>query len=349
MKRTIIIFCAVFLNAGLFSFLNASSFTKVRTIGGGENGGFILYSAHAVAVDTSKNIYVLDGKGHRLVKFNWQGKFLKQFGQKGRGPKDLLSPRAVSIHESKLYIDDHKNLRIVVTDMELNYLEEIPWDRKHELPPTLITCLTNNIFLGQYFYFKKGRKRFALLDDSLSKKKKEFFSYYPEKVDLKADYINYMLAVRPVVGLNYKHNRILVTMVLAENAIRFFLYDFEGNPQGEFQYKQEAKYKLPLGFLNSNKRFDQIKEKFTWSSVEGIHPYKGDFLVFIGHVDNAEFLSEDRVFKIHCLVFSHTGEFKKRLYCCNNIEVFCVTPDGYVIAKQYGGDEPEITIFKMEI
>ncbi|MCP4218888.1 MAG: 6-bladed beta-propeller, partial [bacterium] len=149
MKRTIIIFCAVFLNAGLFSFLNADSFTKVRTIGNGENGGFMLYSALSVAVDTSKNIYVLDWKGYRLVKFNWQGKFLKQFGQKGRGPKDLLSPWCLSLHDNKLYIYDRNSRRIVVTDTDLNYLEEINWNiRNLGLASSTIVRLTSHSFLG---------------------------------------------------------------------------------------------------------------------------------------------------------------------------------------------------------
>ncbi|MCP4218889.1 MAG: 6-bladed beta-propeller [bacterium] len=348
-KRTIIIFCAVFLSVGLFSTLEADSFTKIRTIGTGEDGGFMLYSAHSVAVDASKNIYVLDGKGHRLVKFNWQGKFLKQFGQEGRGPKDLLSPRDVSIHDNILCIHDSKNQRIVVTDTELNYIEEIQWDMKLGFPPTIITCLESNTFLGKYSFFEKDKKRFTLLDGKLNKKNKEFFSYHPEKIDLQADYVNYMLAVTPIVGISHRHKRILITLVIAENAMRFFLYDFEGNPKGEFQYQQETKYKLPLGFLNSRKKFNLIKEKFTYSALTGIYPYRGDFLVFVGQVEKVRFLGDDRIFKIHCLVFSHTGKFKKRMPCYDNIQILNVTPEGYVLASRHGDEEVNVTIFKMEI
>ncbi|MCP4216754.1 MAG: 6-bladed beta-propeller [bacterium] len=348
-KRTITLICAVFLSAGLFSTLDADSFTKIRTIGDGENGGFILYSAHGVVVDSSKNIFVLDGKGHRLVKFNWQGKFLKQFGQKGRGPKDLLGPRDVSIFDNKLYIDDSKNHRIVVTDTELNYLDEIRWDMRLGLPPTSITRLTSSTFLGKNTYFEKGMRRLILLDDTLSKKKKEFFSYRPEKLDLQANFPRALMALRPVVGVNHKHKRILVTLRVAENSMRFFLYDFEGNSKGEFRYQQEAKFKLPLGFLHSRKDIHSLKEKFTYSMINAIHSYKGDFLVFIGQAEDFSFAENESPFRTHCLVFSHTGKFKKRMECYGDMAVLCVTPDGYVLGKPDNDQDVNVTIFKMEI
>ncbi|MCP4216756.1 MAG: hypothetical protein GY765_19045 [bacterium] len=145
------------------------------------------------------------------------------------------------------------------------------------------------------------------------------------------------------------HKRILVTLQYTENSMRFFLYDFEGNPKGEFRYRQEAKYKLPLAFLNAGKKPSLVKEKFTYSGLTGIYPYKGDFLVFLGQTENVRFTDDDKTFKIHCLVFSHTGKFKKRMECCDNVEIRSVTPDGYVLGVLKGDEDVNVTIFKMEI
>ncbi len=348
-KRIILLICAFLFCAGLLPSSDARALTKVRTIGDGESDDFILYSVHGAVVDADKNIFVLDGKGHRVVKFNWEGKFLKQFGQKGRGPKDLLSPSDLSIHDNKLYIDDWGNSRLVVVDTHLNYLSEIIWEFKLGLFPKRITRLANSSFLAGPRGYKKDSKKFHMFNDQLNKKKKEFFNYLPEKVDFQKNSLGINYFLEPKLGIHQKHKRILVSQYFAENSMRFFFFDFDGNPLGEFRYRQEAKFRLPLGLLHYKEDIRTFKEALTFSMVISIYPYKDDFLVFIGQAEDMCFSEEKFPIKTYCLVFSHTGEFKKKILCYGDMAVLAVTPDGYVLGKLDSDEDVAITIFKLNI
>jgi DNA-binding beta-propeller fold protein YncE len=79
---------------------------------GGGDGEF--EEACGIAVDTMRNIYVVDwGLGnHRVQKFTRRGGFIASWGGFGNGNGEFEFPRGIAIHGSKVYVADGSNDRI---------------------------------------------------------------------------------------------------------------------------------------------------------------------------------------------------------------------------------------------
>lgn len=72
------------------------AFRKISEIGiseGDEN--YIFGSINDVEVDKLGNIYVLDQRMSRVMKFDEKGKFILKFGKKGQGPGEFEFPEAM--------------------------------------------------------------------------------------------------------------------------------------------------------------------------------------------------------------------------------------------------------------
>ncbi|MEW5800826.1 MAG: NHL repeat-containing protein [bacterium] len=81
----------------------------------------------AVAVDSQKRIWVLDGVNGRLVLFSYDGKYLAQFGKKGSDRGEFKSPLGLMIDsKDRIYVADSKNHRIQVFDDRASPVTEIP-------------------------------------------------------------------------------------------------------------------------------------------------------------------------------------------------------------------------------
>ncbi len=128
----------------------------VRTIGSLGNGPGQLNEPSGVAVDDEGNIYVADTWNARVAKFDAAGNFLTAWGTGGvpfgppfidpatgqevqryavdngndplaneQHPLGFFGPRNVAVHGERVYIADTGNSRIVVTDLEGRFIEQI--------------------------------------------------------------------------------------------------------------------------------------------------------------------------------------------------------------------------------
>jgi len=80
----------------------------------------------AVAVDSQKRIWVLDGVNGRLVGFSYDGKYMTQFGKKGSGRGEFKSPLGLAIDsQDRIYVADSKNHRIQIFDDRASPLAEV--------------------------------------------------------------------------------------------------------------------------------------------------------------------------------------------------------------------------------
>jgi len=71
----------------------------------------VFHSELDVAVDSESNIYVLDIRNHRLLKFNKMGNFIWKAGRKGQGPGEFRNPSSVAVNSSKeIWILDSSSL-----------------------------------------------------------------------------------------------------------------------------------------------------------------------------------------------------------------------------------------------
>lgn len=76
-----------------------------------------------VGFDASGNIFVTDGYGNsRVVKFDKNGRFIKQVGTKGNGPGQLNLPHTMAMDANgNVYVGDRSNARVQVFDNDLNF------------------------------------------------------------------------------------------------------------------------------------------------------------------------------------------------------------------------------------
>jgi len=79
-----------------------------------------------LALDEARNkIYVSDARGHRVVVFDFQGKYLKSFGEWGPQDGNFYSPQGLAVDKAgNLYVADMFNARVQVFDAEGKFLRK---------------------------------------------------------------------------------------------------------------------------------------------------------------------------------------------------------------------------------
>lgn len=71
-------------------------------------------------------IYIADSGNHRIVVFDFEGKFIKTIGRKGQGPAEFASPTGLFIfQDSRLAVADFRNKRIQLFDKYGNFMRAI--------------------------------------------------------------------------------------------------------------------------------------------------------------------------------------------------------------------------------
>jgi outer membrane protein assembly factor BamB len=123
-------------------------------------GAGMLLFPHNLVVDGDGNIWVTDGRGHQIVKFNPDGKVLLTLGKKGvpgDGPDTFNQPSAVAIAPNgDIFVADghggNSNARVVKFSKDGTFLKT--WGKKGAAPGEFDTphCLafdsTGRLFVG---------------------------------------------------------------------------------------------------------------------------------------------------------------------------------------------------------
>ena len=80
-----------------------------------------------VGWDAAGNIFVSDGYGNsRVVKFDKNGRFIKQAGTRGDQPGQLNLPHTMAMDaQGNVYVGDRGNARIQVFDNDLNFKSDL--------------------------------------------------------------------------------------------------------------------------------------------------------------------------------------------------------------------------------
>jgi len=75
---------------------------------------YIFYNPAAVAVDSDRQIFVLDAGNHRVQVFDWEGRYLRTLGTEGHGPGELAGPTGIAVAGDHLIIGDIEHQRYSV-------------------------------------------------------------------------------------------------------------------------------------------------------------------------------------------------------------------------------------------
>ena len=63
-------------------------------------------------------VFVSDGYlNHRVAVFDRKGRFLREWGEQGTGPKGLAIPHSIAVAGGKAYVADRENARVQITDL----------------------------------------------------------------------------------------------------------------------------------------------------------------------------------------------------------------------------------------
>jgi sugar lactone lactonase YvrE len=103
----------------------------------GEPGGGTDHLTEPCDVITDKqgNIYIADGHGSgnatapadypaRIVKFDKNGKYLKEWGRRGKGPGEFMNPHALAFDsQGRLFVADRFNFRVQIFDQEGTFID----------------------------------------------------------------------------------------------------------------------------------------------------------------------------------------------------------------------------------
>ncbi len=82
-------------------------------IGNDEDPNCQFYRVAEIALDSERNIYVLDSGNSRVQKFDKEGHYLLTIGRKGEGPGEFLNLSAIFIdNEDTIYLSDRRRIQI---------------------------------------------------------------------------------------------------------------------------------------------------------------------------------------------------------------------------------------------
>ena len=73
---------------------------------GDDNGQF--YEPYDVACDSSGDVCVTDHNNNRVQVFTAERQFLRKFGKKGKGDRDLAWPCGITVDDDVVYVTEYK-------------------------------------------------------------------------------------------------------------------------------------------------------------------------------------------------------------------------------------------------
>jgi hypothetical protein len=80
---------------------------------------------HDIAVDSQGNIYVLDSRLSSIKKFDKNGKFLTNIGNKGIGPGEMQTASQMLIHEDSIYVSDAETMQHLIFGTDGDFIRNL--------------------------------------------------------------------------------------------------------------------------------------------------------------------------------------------------------------------------------
>jgi hypothetical protein len=81
-----------------------------------QKNDILIESGRGICLDPKDNVYVSDSKARKILKFDFQGNFLKSFGRKGQGPGEYTSPGSLICDPERNLLVDGLNRQMLTFD-----------------------------------------------------------------------------------------------------------------------------------------------------------------------------------------------------------------------------------------
>lgn len=157
------------------------------------------------AVGPEGDLYVLDGVHHRVVVFDIEGKFQRQFGTQGSEPGQFHFPLGIATApDGKIYVADSGNHRFQILAPDGKPLDAVSLpDAGSEMPPdptdTVVDAARQRVYVSdndnhRVLVYDLANRRFESVWGKPGQGRRQF--RYPFLVDLSAD--GYLLVVESI-------------------------------------------------------------------------------------------------------------------------------------------------------
>jgi hypothetical protein len=330
--------------------IEAASLKKVKEFDTGTDD-FLFQRISSAVLSKNKDIYVTDGRGNFVARFDWNGKLIKKIGQFGQGPSDFNFPANLNIYGDKLFIMDKLNFRIVEIDLDLD-LKTVKYHRLQSGEPFASDffiigkekCIGSSISYS--IDYRKEYKRIKMLDFKTTAEE-IFFDKMPVK-DVGAKDIakngRLFFYFQPVMGIDRENKNVVVSFLYPNNPIEFFVYSFDGECVDQFSYKFDETYKYPEHFRNGTRP----PRQYTALIVYSIFVYKDHYIAMVTknrYKGKREF-DQDLCF----LIFDgKSKQLKHRLSILNYLDFYSISEDGYLLGTRNYQDDVKVHVYKLEL
>ena len=154
MQNRPILVCALLV----FAFMNLATvagwsapfeahFIKQKTISL-STGGLSIGYLWSFAADDDGRLFFLDARGHQVLVFDNDGRFITRVGNYGQGPGEYQVPRTVYVDNlHRIYIVDSQSRRINIYGPEGRFLYSFLMTSAHG-PGDIVTDSQANVFMG---------------------------------------------------------------------------------------------------------------------------------------------------------------------------------------------------------
>jgi len=358
------VFATVFFVVILFVSLNlsAAELKLIKTIGD-ERDDYTFFILTGAVMSKDKEIYVLDGQGVYIARYNWSGEFLSRIGQSGQGPSDLYSPWCLNICNDKVYVLDYGNKRIAEADLQLKEFDYYKMNPKSYFSSSCY-ALPDGTFLGNFNLVEENRGRLGIVDKD-GNVLSHFFNEYPIAIDvdmkkLSIDESFQMKTRRFVIsketeskiGLDEEKKKVLVSFSKPANPIRFFVYSLKGELLKTFSYPLDKKYQF-FDFYVNFKSFADIRDKSRYPSrsyvpmIPSLFIHKDHYIASLRLQDfeKKKIVSETS----YLLIFDKEGKLKDRIALDNDLGIFSISKDGYVFGSKGDEEVAKLYIYQLTL
>ncbi len=97
-----------------------------------DNDDYLFYIPVDIDADSRGNLYVLEGGGKKIKKFDADGNYIKTIGREGQGPGEFMRPNELEIDRNdNVFVVDYGNNRIEVFDCDGKYLKSLKYNRTY--------------------------------------------------------------------------------------------------------------------------------------------------------------------------------------------------------------------------
>jgi len=314
---------------------------KIVSIGSNEMN-YVFFIVSSAVFDENYNIYVADGKGSYVRKYNSHGIFLKEIGKYGQGPGDFSEVLSGMYNAGReLDLLDSKNMRIAVMDLDLNINKYV------QIRHTAHGLLTIN---GLYYllcpainspFYK------IVVYDNLGNFQKEFFNRGPSFMDKMPTTKIEMAAMKIFSGLNFQFNKesgqIVIVPQNPGETIEVFIYSPEGKLLRKLDVNHLINYHFPFEFKVPLK----YPDKSDWVYIRSIHCLPASKLLIEYSIVTYEGGKAERTLTYILIVDTVTGKLVHKEMIDPSMNIMDVKGNTICIRTEEG-DICKLVVYELE-